>query len=185
DDRIDKYSLDKIRLDKNRLDKISEPKGSMSVETDAETIKNKSHKEIVRERLISEGYQIDNEGFAIPKSTSEKIDFERIMDYWNQRSGLKEIQAMTQKRKDFINVRVKNHGIDAIYQAIDNCMLSSFMKGDNNKNWIANFDWVFGNPSNFIKVLEGNYINEDYNPGKQDELHRRAENLKRKFGESS
>ena len=37
---------------------------------------------------------------------------------------------------------------------------SSFLKGQNNKNWTITFDWLI-KPSNFIKVLEGNYTDKE------------------------
>ena len=35
---------------------------------------------------------------------------------------------------------------------------SDFLKGKNNRNWSANFDWLM-NDANMAKVLDGNYEN--------------------------
>lgn len=37
---------------------------------------------------------------------------------------------------------------------------SDFLKGKNNNNWKATFDWVMANSINWCKVLEGNYDNK-------------------------
>lgn len=36
---------------------------------------------------------------------------------------------------------------------------SDFLKGSNNRNWKANFDWLLCD-RNFARVLEGNYDNK-------------------------
>ena len=89
----------------------------------------------------------------------EKTDFDNILAYWNKASLLKEITAITEKRKSHINARYKEYGLEAIFAVIKNCGLSSFMRGNNNRGWQATFDWVFL-PNNFVKVLEGNYLDD-------------------------
>lgn len=34
---------------------------------------------------------------------------------------------------------------------------SAFLCGDNHQHWTATFDWLFENPTNWVKVIEGNY----------------------------
>lgn len=90
-------------------------------------------------------------------SSSTDIDLQPILHYWNERSFLTDITAITDKRRKMLNARIKEHGIDALYKAIDNVGKSAFLRGQNDKSWIATFDWVFL-PNNFVKVLEGNYL---------------------------
>ena len=129
----EKIREDKIREDKKRKDNNIDTNVSMSVETDSKAL-----------RIL------------------EKTDFDNILDYWNKTSMLKEISAITEKRKGHINARYKEHGLEAIYIVIKNCGQSNFMRGDNNRGWQATFDWVF-RPNNFIKVLEGNYLDSKKN----------------------
>lgn len=103
------------------------------------------------------------------------VDYTNIMDYWNKHSMLKEITAMTEKRKSHINARVKEHGLEAIYKAIDNVSKSSFLRGQNKRGWTATFDWVFL-PNNFVKVLEGNYT-KDAPSSIEDDIERRVQAL--------
>lgn len=94
-----------------------------------------------------------------PEPTST-IDYDSILEYWNRVSMLPELRSVTPKRKTHLNARIKEHGLEAIYKAIDNCANSKFMRGENGRNWVASFDWVFGSPNNFIKTLEGNYLDK-------------------------
>jgi hypothetical protein len=36
---------------------------------------------------------------------------------------------------------------------------SSFLKGQNNRNWFASFDWLIKD-ANMVKVLDGNYTDK-------------------------
>jgi predicted phage replisome organizer len=145
-------------------------------------IENKSKKENKKEKKKKE-VQLGSLSAAadVPISPSE------ISEYWNSHSGLKSITGLTDRRKDFVRLRIKqarDMGMDprdAILKTIDNCRHSPFLQGENNRNWMATFDWVFGKPTNFIKVLEGNYVKERY-AGNNDDLKARAERLARTHG---
>lgn len=96
---------------------------------------------------------------------AEKIDFAKIKAYWNEKvkacgSKMKTISVMNDNRKKHIKARLKDCGGDAaqIYLAIDISTSSGFMNGKNPRGWIATFDWIFL-PTNFPKVIEGNYTN--------------------------
>lgn len=88
-----------------------------------------------------------------------------IMDFWNKAMEGKAIQGVSRitngsKRALNVRARLKEYGIEQIYQVIINASESDFLNGRNSKNWTATFDWVFL-PSNFIKVLDGNYKNRE------------------------
>ena len=90
----------------------------------------------------------------------DKINYKDILSYWNNYSQLKPIERITDNRKGLINARFKEYGLEKIKQMIDTIPYSPFLKGENKSNWVATFDWCF-KPNNFIKVLEGNYQNQD------------------------
>ena len=85
------------------------------------------------------------------------INYSSILKYWNERSLLKEITAITDKRKSNLHARIKEHGVEAIFKMIDQVKNSSFLRGNNKQSWTANFDWCI-RPNNFVKILEGNYL---------------------------
>lgn len=84
-----------------------------------------------------------------------------VIEKWNSLSlqKLVRINAGTTRHK-LLNARIKEYGLDRILEAIDNINSSSFLKGQNVKNWTVTFDW-FVKPNNFIKVLEGNYTDKE------------------------
>lgn len=57
--------------------------------------------------------------------------------------------------------RIKEYGVDDILIAIDKIRHSKFLQGrsGSKRAWVITFDW-FVLPSNFPKVLEGNYDDE-------------------------
>lgn len=92
-------------------------------------------------------------------SLSVQTDIEAIKTYWNTYSFLDDITAITELRAKTLKARIKEYGLDAIYKAIDNVGKSAFLRGQNDRGWMADFNWVF-KPNNFIKVLEGSYNKE-------------------------
>jgi hypothetical protein len=55
---------------------------------------------------------------------------------------------------------MKEHGKDAFTEVLKKSFKSDFLNGHNDRNWKASFDWIL-RPENFIKILEGNYDNEE------------------------
>jgi hypothetical protein len=60
------------------------------------------------------------------------------------------------KRYKCLRARLREYGKDAVLEAIENIKTSDFLQGKVKNDWIITFDW-FVKPSNFPKVLEGNY----------------------------
>lgn len=139
-------------------------------------IKEKKEKEIkeIKEIIISPNGDMSA---AADSKGLHPVDYTNIMDFWNKHSKLKSITVMTEKRKSHINARVKEHGLEAVYKVIDNVSKSSFLRGNNSRGWTANFDWIIL-PNNFVKVLEGNYLDRDIKIRIEDEIERRAEALR-------
>lgn len=113
----------------------------------------------------------------------------KVMKFWNNVMkspvAIPTIAKMTPKRKTVVNARVKEFGINAVYQAISKASESSFLNGGGSKGFLADFDWVF-RPNNFPKVLEGNYddvkpINKNGNgTNQQQSREQREEDLRAK-----
>ena len=84
-------------------------------------------------------------------------DIDTIKERWNS-LNISKVVSIKGNRLKLLNARIKEYGLGSVYAAIENVKQSDFLKGQNNRNWIINFDW-FIRPNNFIKVLEGNYTN--------------------------
>lgn len=79
-------------------------------------------------------------------------------------TGLSKIRILTDQRKTTIKARLKEHDIDTIKLVLEKVAASDFCNGKNDRNWYADFDWIF-KPSNFVKILEDKYINRKGNTG--------------------
>ena len=113
-----------------------------------------------------EGLSISENPKVDPVKRCAKIDFAAIKEYWNTKhdqsgSVMRRLTLMSDQRKGNVRSRIREYGGDVqmVYKAIDKAMASDFMNGKNGKGWVASFDWMMC-PSNFPKVLEGNYDNE-------------------------
>ncbi|AQS03498.1 helix-turn-helix domain-containing protein [Clostridium beijerinckii] len=102
---------------------------------------------------------------TISKDIVSSTKVQPIIDKWNE-LGLQKLISINKgtNRYKLLQARIKEYGQDRMLQAIENIKCSSFLKGQNNKNWTVTFDWLV-KPNNFIKILEGNYVDKE-NPVK-------------------
>jgi hypothetical protein len=90
---------------------------------------------------------------------------QRVVEAWNSH-GINPIKTITPQtnRYKLLMARKKEHGEQAIFEAIENVSKSTFLKGGGSKGWTITFDW-FVKPNNFIKVYEGAYSDDKWLPG--------------------
>lgn len=69
------------------------------------------------------------------------------------------IRAISKAREKAIEKLRAQYSLEDIKLAFQNAESSSFLKGRNDRNWSASFDWMIGE-TNFCKVLEGNYADK-------------------------
>ena len=74
---------------------------------------------------------------------------------------------LTDSRKKHLKARWDqfNRDYSLFEQAFNMLEASHFCKGGNDRGWQATFDWLIGNDTNMIKVLEGNYANKEGSNG--------------------
>lgn len=113
----------------------------------------KEYKEREEEKEINNNYLTDS-------SSVSKTDMQNIIDMWNELGafGIPPVKGISEgsKRNTQLKARLKQFGISDFRNAINEIRQSSFLKGQNKTGWMITFDW-FIKPSNFTKVLEGNY----------------------------
>jgi hypothetical protein len=96
----------------------------------------------------------------------QKIPFDEIIEIFNSVcSDLPKVEKITDSRKKLIVARIKEHSLEEIGKVFNLVKESDFLSG-RKSDWKASFDWIM-NPKNFIKILEGNYKNNEN--GKQRE----------------
>ena len=120
--------------------------------TTIEEIKNKRNKEVYRD----------------DKSSLRQTEtVRRVVEAWNCLSeyGIRRVSRLNSgsKRYNSLTARLNEYGEEEVMRAIENIKHSDFLQGkEPGKSWAITFDW-FVLPSNFPKVLEGNYENREHN----------------------
>lgn len=112
----------------------------------------------------------------------DKVPYSKIKDLFNSICGdcYAKVTGINGKRQESVSARFGEYGLDGFEKAFQEMANSDFLKGENKNNWKATFDWLI-KPSNFQKVVEGNYQNKQpksnvnspppsYNLDKMDEL---------------
>ena len=95
------------------------------------------------------------EGGRTNKFVLCEADASRIIHSWNN-LGISSVKSISNNRLTLVKARIAEHGLDVFLEAIKSINESPFLLGQNEKGWVITFDW-FIKPSNFAKVLEGNY----------------------------
>lgn len=87
----------------------------------------------------------------------DKIDYKGIVAAFNEICvSFPSVKSISDARKKAIKARLKNYTPDDFRTLFTKAEASSFLKGKNNSNWSATFDWLIKD-SNMAKVLDGNY----------------------------
>ena len=86
------------------------------------------------------------------------IDYEAIKSRWNEETGgaLGKLVMITGRRREMVRARIRETSVDDFFTMIHNAASSSFLRGESQRGWVANFDWCI-RPNNYPKVLEGRY----------------------------
>ena len=72
---------------------------------------------------------------------------------------------MSESRKKAIKARfTSGYTLEDFKKVFVKAEGSSFLKGRNDRNWTATFDWMIKD-RNMAKILEGNYDDHDMGPG--------------------
>lgn len=97
----------------------------------------------------------------------KSIDYQAIVDCYNETCvSLQKVKVVSDPRKKAIKARLNTYTFEDIKEAFQKAEASDFLKGKNDRNWQANFDWIMKD-GNLAKVLEGNYDNKGN--GKREE----------------
>lgn len=105
------------------------------------------------------------------REDKNRILYQQIIDLFHETCvSFSKITALSEKRKKMINARLNTYGIEKITEVFKKAESSDFLKGKNNRDWKANFDWIM-NDSNFAKILDGNYDNKTSQPVPENKLY--------------
>ena len=94
----------------------------------------------------------------------KKIDYNGIMDAYNTIChSFPSIRSLSEARKKAIKARLNTYTVEDIHEVFRKAESSDFLKGKNDRNWQANFDWIMKD-ANIAKILDGNYDNRVQQP---------------------
>lgn len=95
-----------------------------------------------------------------PSGEDAPVSPDEIVDYWNaiaERHGLAKVFRLTSARRQRLQSRIKEFpDVDTWATAFENISKSDFLRGDNDRGWKANFDFLL-QTSSFVKLIEGVY----------------------------
>lgn len=91
------------------------------------------------------------------KGSKENIDYQQIADLYNETCvSFHRLTKLSDSRKKAIRARLKQYSVDDFRRMFELAESSDFLKGKNDRNWSATFDWMVKD-ANMAKILDGNY----------------------------
>ncbi|WP_244422775.1 DNA replication protein [Sinorhizobium meliloti] len=94
-----------------------------------------------------------------PKGGSSPTAVDQVVTAFSdmaRRSGLSVPRAVTQSRRRSLLLRIEEHGLPAVLDAIERIGRSRFCRGENDRGWRADLDFLC-QPKSFVSILEGKY----------------------------
>ena len=102
----------------------------------------------------------DNKTEYINKDNKQGINYQKIVNMYNDTCvSFPKITKLSDSRKKTIKARMNTYSYDDFQTLFSKAEASDFLKGKNNRDWQANFDWLIKD-SNMAKTLDGNYDNK-------------------------
>lgn len=102
----------------------------------------------------------------LPAPSRPPVPYEAIKAFYNETClSFPRCTAMSESRKKAIKARfTSGYTLEDFKKVFIKAESSSFLKGRNDRNWTASFDWLIRD-SSMAKVLDGNYDDHDTVPG--------------------
>ena len=141
-----------------RLGKVSI--GKVSIEEDIKGDSSESEAPV-----LIDSKQITN---CLREQETQTTNCRQIVDLYNSIcKSLPTVRSLSDARKKAIKARLNTYTLDDFKTVFENAEASSFLKGGNDRNWQANFDWLISD-KNMAKVLEGNYADKPSRYGRKE-----------------
>ena len=97
---------------------------------------------------------------------NKTIPYQEVADLYNSIcKSYPRLTKLSDARKKAIKARLNTYTIEDFKKLFTMAEESDFLKGKNDRNWSATFDWLIKD-SNMAKVLDGNYKNSVSKPTK-------------------
>lgn len=136
--------------------------------------------ELEIDREIDREIEIESEG----RRKTNKIDYQQIADMYNNTCvSFSRLSKLSESRKKAIKARLQTYSVEDFQRMFEMAEGSSFLKGANNRNWSATFDWMVKD-ANMAKILDGNYQDRQSEPQIPEKTPEEIEREKREEQEA-
>ena len=103
----------------------------------------------------------------LEKELKDRINYQQIADMYNNTCvSFPRLTKLSDARKKAIKARLNIYTVEDFQKLFTMAEESNFLKGKNDRNWSANFDWLIKD-SNMAKVLDGNYTEKPLEESEQ------------------
>lgn len=137
-------------------------------------------KELEIEKEIDREIEIESE----ERRKTNKIDYQQIADMYNNTCvSFPRLSKLSESRKKAIKARLQTYSVEDFQRMFEMAECSSFLKGANNRNWSATFDWMVKD-ANMAKILDGNYQDRQSEPQIPEKTPEEIEREKREEQEA-
>lgn len=131
-----------------------------------------------KELEIEKDKELEKE-LEIESDNRDRISYQQIADMYNDTCvSFPRLTSLSDARKKAIKARLKTYSLEDFRQMFMKAEASSFLKGKNDRNWSATFDWMIKD-SNMAKILDGNY--DDRSGSKPSKQNKVAEQLEQSY----
>lgn len=97
--------------------------------------------------------------YSIGEGREEQITCKQVVDLFHSICiSYPSVKTLSEARKKAIKARLNTYSLDDFKTLFEKAEASAFLKGSNDRNWTANFDWLIKD-ANMAKVIDGNYDN--------------------------
>ena len=111
--------------------------------------------------------EADNNNIIIKEhKTKNREEYQQVVDLYNSVCvSFPRLTRLSDKRKKTIRARFnQGYNLDDFKKVFELAEGSRFLKGGNNRNWHATFDWMIAD-ANMVKILDGNYVDRNGDEG--------------------
>lgn len=162
------YAAQKKLQRQNQQQQLPPPnadEGVDNVHSDVHTDNRDKISDIRDLDITDEEREIEGEDIAVPQAETapppsrlSPCPFKKIMELYHQICvSYPRIEDIEGERKKAVAARWRKYGnLETFEKVFRIAEASSFMKGENTRDWHANFDWMM-RPSNIVKILEHRY----------------------------
>ena len=96
---------------------------------------------------------------VIEPSIEPSARLDDFVSSWNRLRGkLPKVDQLSDGRKKKLQARVRaGLTLDRFCEAVENCRVKPFLQGENDRGWVATFDWLIANAENIEKAINNPY----------------------------